>query len=240
MTADQIRRLFFRRDRGYSARQTVNNRLKKLVDLGYLETLVVNAGRGAGPYAYGLTQSGRTLLQRPAPAGRRGSPGPVWHELEVADFRIRLQEALEGAGGQLVEWLGEPILRSLLVGRKGGPVPDALVHWRLPESEGTFFFEWDRGTESLAVLAAKITRYASYWRSRGHKELVPGLGLRPRLSIVLKSAERSSRLIRWLRDRPAHAAASTTLVAVADAVLSDPLGTHWWRSDTSALGTFFA
>src|SRR5712692_10091042 len=63
LTREQIRRLFFRRpDAALASPQSVNARLLKLVVLGYLEPVVVNAGHGSGPYAYGLGQGGRRLL----------------------------------------------------------------------------------------------------------------------------------------------------------------------------------
>lgn len=134
LTREHIRHLFFRREDGRLASpQAVNVRLRKLVSLGYLEPLVVNGGRGSGYYAYGLAAQGRELLQRLGAAHRRGVSANVWHLIEIADFRVRLEESLDQNQGSLVEWLGEPALRGLLLGRRGWPVPDGLVHWRLPE-----------------------------------------------------------------------------------------------------------
>jgi hypothetical protein len=238
LTREHIRHLFFRRPHGKLASvQAVNARLRKLVALGYMEAAVVNAGHGAGPYAYGLGARGRAALQRLATGGRRGSPGPVWHYLEVAGFRVRLEDALTRRSGQLVEWLGETAFRGLFLGRPGWPIPDALVHWRLPDREGTFLLEWDRGSESLAVVARKVVRYASYWRVRGHRELLPGLGLRPRLAIVLQSSERQQRLVRWLLERRGEPLLATILIGVVDDVIGDPLGHAWWRSDTKGRGS---
>ena len=240
LTADQIRRLLFRKPHGeLPSRQAVNARLRKLVDHAYLEPLVVNAGHGAGPYAYGIAARGLAALGLASAVRRRTSTRPVWHQLEVAEFRVRLQHALQARGGALAEWLGESSLRSLLVGRRGLPVSDALVHWRLPGREGTFLLEWDRGSESLAILVAKLERYAGYWRSRGHRELVPGLGLRPRLAVVVMTGERRDRLVRWLLERPAQRPSSTILVGLAERVLCAPLGRSWWRSDTTILETLY-
>jgi hypothetical protein len=216
--------------------QAANTRLKKLTSLGLLEPVVVNGGRGAGPFAYGLGPRGRDLLARLAKGSRLRAPGPVWHLLEIADFRVCLQEELERKKGELVEWLGESTLRALLLGQRGWPVPDALVHWRLPDREGTFLLEWDRGTESLAILTAKLTRYLNYWRARGHRELLPGLGLRPRLAIVVASGERRDRLIRWLSTRAGLRGGATVLVGLAGEVNREPLGRSWWRSDTGPRG----
>jgi hypothetical protein len=241
LTREHIRRLFFRkRPGGMASVQAVNARLQKLAASGYLEPVVVNAGHGAGPYAYALGPAGKALLLRLAAGQRRGHLGPVWHHLEIADFRVRLEESLRRQRGELVEWLGEAQVRALLLGRRGWPVPDALVHWRLQDKEGTFFLEWDRGSESLAVLTAKLVRYGHYWRARGHRELLPGLGLRPRLVLVLKSGDRSQRLARWLASRRQNHLGATVLLGVAEQVLREPLGEVWWRSDTAKAGPLAA
>ncbi len=200
---------------------------------------MVNAGHGAGPYAYGLGPVGRAMLGRTSVSRRTGGVGAVWHYLEIAEFRISLERALGERRGVLVEWLGEPVVRALLAGHRGWPVPDALVHWRLPRREGVFFLEWDRGSESLAVPTAKLRRYVSYWRARGHRELVPGLGLRPRLLVVLNSAERADRFVRWLIDRRPSRRPATILAGRASDVLADPLGERWWRSDSASAGTLY-
>ena len=236
LTVDQIRRLFFRQQDGALATsQAVTARLRRLAALGLLEPLVVNAGHGGGPYAYGLRPGGQQMI---GVRSRRSAPGPVWHHLEVAEFRLRLQEELEARRGRLVEWLGDPELRALAHGRRGWPVPDGVAHWRLPQREGSFLLEWDRGTETLGVLAAKLSRYSTYWRARGHRVLVPGLGLRPRLLVVVQSPERATRLVRWLAERRRELT-TTTLIGVASNAFDDPLGAHWWRSDTAAAGTLY-
>ncbi len=232
---DQIRRLFFRKPEGALASlQAVSARLKKLVDSGFLATLAVEAGNGSGPLAYGLGPLGRTQLGEarsipPAPVG------PIWHYLEVAEFRIRFQEMLEAYGGRLGEWLGEQRLRSLLAGHKNRPVPDGLAHWRFPDREGTLLLEWDRGTESLAVLTRKIRSYQDFWQSRLYAQVLPGLGLRPRLALIVKSSERANRIVHWLLgERDLHL--GTILIGTAETVLEDPLGSPWWRSDTREFG----
>jgi hypothetical protein len=125
----------------------------------------------------------------------------------------------------------------LLKGRAAWPGPDALVHWRLARHEGTFLLEWDRGTESVAVLVAKLGRYAAYARGGGHHVLLPGLGLRPRLAIVV-SASRQARLVRFLAERRT-AAPLTVAIGAQPEVLDDPLSAPWWRSDLRGPGSLF-
>jgi len=233
LTGEQIRRLFFRRESGrLVSRQAVNTRLRKLASTKLIEAVVVNGGHGAGPYAVGIGTLGRQLLARMSRAPRGKTVGAVWHLLEVAEFRVRLEEELLRRGGNLVEWVGEAALRSLLYGHRDWPVADALVHWRQRETEGTFLLEWDRGTETLAVLTAKLSRYLTFWQTRAHRELLPGLGLKPRLVLVLASAERATRLAEWLSGMKSRPLIGTICIGVSRQVLRDPLGQTWWRSDT--------
>lgn len=234
LTGDQIRRLFFHTRTRLVAPQTVNARLRRLTDLGYLDVVVVDRGHGSGPYAYGLGPHGAALLEQTASSKRAG---PVWHYLELAELRVRLEEELRAAGGTLVEWVGDNALRALVRGERGWPVPDALVHWRLEGREGTFLLEVDRGTESLAVLVAKLRRYAAYTQSRGHLRLLPGLGLRPRLAIVV-GERRRPRLIRYLQE-VRSLPALTVAVGAAPEVARDPLGRAWWRADLGGPGSLF-
>lgn len=238
LTANQVRRLFFRGpgDR-LKAPQTVSARLRRLVAYGYLESLVADRGHGAGPHAYGLGPRAHSLFPRAAVRRLRG-PGPVLHQLEVAEFRVRLEETLRGRDGELVEWIGEPTLRSLGRTQRRWPVPDALVHWCLRDREGTFLLEWDRGTESLAILSAKLERYAVYHRDRGYRRWLPGLGLRPRLAVVTTSA-RAVRLVRLVRNQK-HRSTLTIAIAPVEAALRDPLAATWWRSDLSGAASLFA
>ena len=231
LSTGQIRRLFFRKNGSTAAAQTVSTRLRKLVDAGYLTTVVVDRGRGAGPYAYALSLAGKALL---GATSRRGRPstGPVWHDLEVAEFRVVLSETLQRRAGRIIEWVGEPQLRAL-IRQPAAPIPDALVHWRLRDREGTFLLEWDRGTETLAVLTAKLSRYTSFLRSHGHQRLLPGLGLRPRL-VIVTSRSRAGRLQVHVQKHPLPV---TVMIGADREVLGDPLMRVWWRSDTEGPGT---
>lgn len=235
LTSQQIRRLFFRHaDGDLATLQAVNLRLRRLVEGRYLEVVVVDRGRGAGPYAYGLGTAGRALLHRLASGKRASSSKAVWHLLEVGEFRVELELALLRNGEQLAEWMGESALRGILSGRHGWSIPDALVHWRYHQREGVLFLEWDRGSESLPLLTRRLDRYATYWRARGHRELLPGLGLKPRLAVVVSTPERAQRLVRWLSDR--GRLPYTVAVGLADEVTRTPLGPVWWWSDTGQMG----
>ena len=233
LTARHVRLLFFRKNGGHAAPQVVNVRLRKLIDGGFITALRVDYGRGAGPYAYSLSLAGRALL---GVSARRGRPAasPVWHDIEVADFRVALEDGLHRRGGRLVEWIGEPQLRSL-IRQRDFPVPDGLVYWRMRDREGALLLEDDRGTEPLSALTTKLERYEAWFGKRGHRGLLPGLGLRPRLAIVLPE-KRAVRLIHVLHDRKISL---TVFVGSRDSVLLQPLARIWWRSDRAELSGVF-
>lgn len=233
LTSQQIRRLFFRQTDQLATLQAVNARLRRLVDRRYLEVLIVDRGRGSGPYAYGLGPAGHALLHRLASGRRAFSSKAVWHLLEVGEFRVELELSLSRQGGELVEWVGEGTLRGILAGRKGWPIPDALVHWRHRRREGVLLLEWDRGSESLPLLTRRLERYAAYGRARGHRELLPGLGLKPRLVVVVSSGDRARRLVEWLGSR--QGLPYTVAVGLAAEVTQQPLATVWWRSDLNRM-----
>lgn len=238
LAREHIRQLFFRRDDGsLRSIQCVNARLRKLVEGRLLTPVVVSSGRGSGPYAYALASRGRLLATGVTDA--RSAPQSVWHALEIAEFRVALEQELIRHQGELCEWQGEPVLRGLLGGRRGAPLPDALVHWRLGGAEGVFLLEWDRGTESLAIVTTKLTRYQHYLSSHTHHELLPGLGLRPRVAVVLSSPERARRLATWLTARRSTAFHVTVFVGVSHHVLAQPLAPVWWRSDKQKSGALF-
>lgn len=238
LTGAQIRRLFFARAFGnLAAPQTVNARLRKLVDGGFVEALVLDGGRGSGPNAYGLTPRGAGLLGATGGAAR-GRPGSAWHQVEVAEFRVRLEEELIVAGGQLLAWLGERELRAVGGKSRELPVPDGFCHWRLAGREGAFAVEWDRGTESLALLARKMARYELWWTRRRYRDLVPGLRLKPRLAVITTQPH-ARRLARHLAERR-NPIGGTVAVAPRDHALSHPLGIVWWRSDAQRLDALFS
>lgn len=233
MTAEQLRRLLFRRSDGECvAPQTVHGRLRRLIDLGYLDAVKVDRGRGSGPNAYGLVSRGRAVIG--APARRSRPPGPIWHDLQVAELRVCLENDLSANAGELVEWVGEGDLRGILRG-SSAPRPDGLCHWRLDAFEGVVLFEVDTGSEPFAALPAKLRAYERWFRSGAHREVVPGLPLRPRVAVIAPH-RRAARLVNQVRS--VRSLAMTVLVGVDSDVLSHPLTARWWRSDIRDIGWF--
>ncbi len=72
------------------------------------------------------------------------------------------------AGGpQLLSWLSaaESAIRFESGGRRLWVRPDGAGELRVRDEAFLFLLEWDRGTERVAILGTKLTRYAEYFRS---------------------------------------------------------------------------
>lgn len=225
LTAQHVRRLFFSDGHHVATLQTVNARLRRLVDARYLERQVLDGGRGAGPYVYRLTTSGAALIGI-SPSRSRGRPGSPRHALIVADFRVVLERDLVTEGGSL-EWIGEPELRRV---RPQPPIPDGIAFWRLHGRQGVLAVEVDLGTESFAVLQRKLDGYSEWWRTRRYRCFAP-MALKPRLALLCPAG----RAIRLITITERIRAAGTIAIAPIAVATSSPLRQSWWRSDRSGV-----
>jgi len=197
--------------------------------------------RGSGPYVYQPGKAAAVVLNKDEKelfSRRRGrrieSISGLSHGLEVVDFYIALKEALESRGGQIVTWLGERELRYQFAwhGRRVLFNPDGYCLWALGEEEGSFFLEWDRGTESMARFSQKLKRYEAYYQLRAYHDHLGEMGMRPRLLIVGPDERREKKLINWMTrrlDKSEFAPLPTVLVASRDLALLNILGPIWRR-----------
>ena len=98
--------------------------------------------------------------------------------------------------------------------------------------QGSFFLEWDRGTESMTRFSQKLARYQAYYEVRAHHDHLGDLGLRPRILIVVPDERRQKKLVGWMvrkLERSEFASLPTVLIAARDLVLCDILGPIWCR-----------
>lgn len=240
MTRHQIQRLHFRHGGYVASFQAVCRRLALLTAWGYLSRARLPVPVGSGPFVYQVGPNARLALgEEPGdrlPARRRVRTAPALaHRLEIVDFYIALREALEGEGA-ILTWLGESEARfqGTAGGRRLVIAPDAYCLWRRGGAEGVFFLEWDRGTESLARLADKLTRYDRYYAVELYHDHLGEEGLRPRLLFVVPDARRAERVRDWLVRRRAQRAyphLPTVLIGRQERVQADPLGWVWERAD---------
>jgi hypothetical protein len=197
---------------------------------------------GSGPYVYLAGRMADVVLDKDEsdrPRRRRRGPrveslAGFVHGLEVVDFYVALKEALERWEGTVVAWLGEGESRYQFVRNKKKLLlnPDAYCLWALGDEEGSFFLEWDRGTESMTRLSQKLERYEAYYRERAYHDHLGQIGLRPRLLIVVPDDRREDKLCRWIATRQGrrqYTSLATVLIATRDSVFADILGPAWRR-----------
>ena len=176
----------------------------------------------------------------PPVTGRRRlrSVAEIAHGLEIVDFRVALHWALAQREGEILVWLGEAQATYRIPGRgRGLPfTPDAYCRWTLGGTEGAFFLECDRGTESMNRLSEKLTRYDAYYQLKAYRDHLGSVGLCPRIVFLVEDARRRDRLVDWAARNLAKgswASLPTLLVATQDEALADPLGSVWMRPSSA-------
>jgi hypothetical protein len=143
------------------------------------------ASWGAAPYHYVLGPAGAGVLaaergEDPAVAQRRWNRGRTLalagsqrlaHIVGVSGFYAALAaEARRRPDASLMRWRTEAEAAAWAGAARwsGGTVnPDGWGVWREGALEVEFFLEFDRGSESLPVLAAKLRGYAEWEAERG-------------------------------------------------------------------------
>ena len=99
------------------------------------------------------------------------------HTVGANSFFIAWLAGPEG-GPHLLSWLSaaESAIRFVSGGRRLWLRPDGAGKLRVGDEAFPFLLEWDRGTERVAVLGAKLVRYGEYFRSsRASAEPAPVL-----------------------------------------------------------------
>ena len=206
-------------------------RLRTLTRLGVLDRFRAPARRGVpNEYHYVLGRMGAAMAAAergddPDRAARRWrgeaalalSRGQrLAHAVGVSGFYAGLAAQSRVPGRRLVDWLTEAEAARW---SEGIVRPDGLGVWEEDGRRVEFLLEYDRGTETLARLAAKLAGYARFEAERGEAAW---------LLFAFTSARRES---------TARRALSGTDVAVATAVVptgGHPNGDLWLPLDRDA------
>ncbi len=162
LTTDQVKSLFFR------SLRRCQQRLRELRDLGLISSFTPRRGFGEGrpPDCLFLTKAGLNVCAKAR--GVRAS-GLSWipddgyrdsqnlaHRLGVNAFFCALIEASRAREGHcLVTWRPERWVRT----RTGEVKPDGFGRYLHPGGAFEFYLEYDRGTEALGALSAKLEGY---------------------------------------------------------------------------------
>ncbi len=144
MSRDQLMRLKF-----FSSKTRANDRLKRLVDQGYLASRrqPIPVGGPRCVYLPGrLLPDGRDVRTRFADV----SDLFLSHQLGLVDIRLAFEQHTH-----LLRWVPEKDLTGLSL----GVVPDAYLEYEVGTLTYCAFIEYDRGTESLGRIERKVRAY---------------------------------------------------------------------------------
>lgn len=147
----------------YRRRQTAQERLSALYDLGYLDRAVLPpATRGGSPLAFRLSAKGRRRLgYRSLTRFRAGTQ--LVHSLNVVETVCCLARASAGDDRPLVQvWLPGSMASSVLP----GVYPDSIVALEAPTGSAVLCLEIDQATEHGPQIRDKLARYADALRGR--------------------------------------------------------------------------
>jgi hypothetical protein len=182
--------------------------LKRLVDwrvLARLERRLGGLGRGSDSWTYAIDVAGQRLLRLEGTARRPHLPGPpMWrHALMVSEVYTRLVESLPGTDRRLAEWQGEPATWRDFTGPYGERQrlkPDGFVRITEPGYEDLFMIEADTGSQSRAVIRAKLDAYRRYAAS-GHAQALHG-GVFPQVVFVTTTPARHAVIVNLFGELP--------------------------------------
>lgn len=207
-TGNQLRRATTGDD-SPAGRRAARRQLKRLTDwrvLARLERRQGGLGRGSEAWTYALDVAGQRLAQ-PCTARRPHLPGrPMWaHVLAGAETYTRLVAALRGTDRMLKVWQGEPAAWRSFTGPHGETQtlkPDAYVVVTGGGYEDASFVEIDTGTQSRAVIRAKLDAYRGYAATGAEQRAADGVF--PLVVFVTKREARHAVLVDLLGELPAE------------------------------------
>lgn len=147
LTTGQLARLYF----GQVTPDAVRKSLRRLVETGYL---VAHREHQMAEALHGLGPKGKLLLEAKGLAAEVGRKPPrqIEHLIGINDVRV----AVEVNPREVAYFFASWELQGL--GWVHPVIPDAVVGLKLPERR-TFLVEYDRATETLPTLVAKLRAY---------------------------------------------------------------------------------
>jgi hypothetical protein len=195
-------------DNSPAGQRAARRQLTRLVEWRVVERLERRQGglgRGSEAWTYALGPTGLRLSGDGRRARRPALPSqPMWaHALMGSEVYVRLVEATRDSDRELMLWQGEPDCWRNYPGAYGEQVrlkPDAFVTVSGADFEDVTFVEFDTGSQSRAVMRAKIEAYRRY-RASGQEQGVQD-GVFPLVVIVTSSQERQAILLDLLTYLP--------------------------------------
>lgn len=180
-TTSQLTTLVYRR------RQTAQERLSTLYELGYLDRAVLPPiSRGGSPLAFRLSAKGRRRLHYDSLTRFRAGT-QLRHSLNVVETVCALVRAPTGDGRPLVQvWYSEYMASDLLP----GVYPDSVAALQTPTGSAVFSLEIDEGTEHGPQIRDKLARYGDALRGRSGWHVVFAAPSHERVDFLARVAKR--------------------------------------------------
>lgn len=211
LTGAQLERILFAKI-APAARGRVRRRvLRRLVQLGLVETLVRRVGgvrAGSAGLVYALTAGGQRLLDlsdTASSARRRAAHTPnalfLAHMLAVSEVYVGIHEAAAASAAWSVAGFAVEADARWAVPGVETLRPDAVVALATDAVEDVWWLEVDRGTESLPRLHRMLKRYLDF----AHSGETGPRGVVPRVLVSVETDERLRHLHGLIRRLPAPA-----------------------------------
>jgi hypothetical protein len=180
----------------YGATSTMNARLLKLVQSGFLNRFFTGTRAGGQKAIYSLSRKGALvigfqgrLIQR-TPNSLLVGDQFIEHRLAVNSVWIQLEfKTIPISAVEFVRWLSF----SSPLSKQTPLIPDGYLELKDPSGTHSMFCEVDRGTESLKVWDKKISYYLQLATTREFEQLLQQVRFRV---IVALSSERRLTTVR--------------------------------------------
>jgi hypothetical protein len=183
-TTSQLTTLVYRR------RQTAQERLSVLYELGYLDRAVLPPrSRGGSPLAFRVSAKGRRRLGYESLTRFRAGT-QLRHSLNVVETVCALVRATPPSGGALVQvWYSEYMASDLLP----GVYPDSVVALQTPGGSAVLCLEIDEATEHGPQIRDKLARYDDALAGCPGWQVVFVAPSRARIDFLARIAKRDGR-----------------------------------------------
>jgi len=206
-----------------AAERAARRQLARLVEWRVVERLdrrQGGLGRGSDSWTYALGPAGLRLSSNGDRPRRPSLPSQaMWqHALLGTEIYARLIEATHRSDRRVELWQGEPGNWRYYAGQFGEQLllkPDAFVIVGGPDYEDIAFVEFDTGSQSRAVIRAKLkaySRYAASGQEQGAQD-----GVFPLVVFVTTTSEREAMLRELMTYLPAEDSRLFAIGQLADA-----------------------
>jgi hypothetical protein len=174
----------------YRRRQTAQEHLSALYDLGYLDRAILPPRtRGGSPLAFRVSAKGRRRLRYDSLTRFRAGT-QLRHSLNVVETVCALVRTTTSHDCSLVQvWYTEYMASDLLP----GVYPDSVVALQAPTGSAVLCLEIDEGTEHAPQIRDKLARYNDCLAGCPGWQLLFVAPSRPRIDFLVRIAKRDGR-----------------------------------------------